>query len=60
MGDGNFHALLLFRDGDAEQFEAVKEAVHRMVERAQALEGTCTYSISWFLSIRSFGFGGWC
>lgn len=36
----NFHGLLLFRN--PEELERVKEGVHRMVERAQRLEGTCT------------------
>ncbi|KAJ7151823.1 FAD-linked oxidase-like protein [Mycena crocata] len=40
VGDGNFHALLLFKTD--EELEKVKEAVHRMVERAIALDGTCT------------------
>ncbi|QRV75424.1 FAD-binding domain-containing protein [Ceratobasidium sp. AG-Ba] len=40
VGDGNFHTLLLF-DND-EELKRVKAAVHRMVERAIALEGTCT------------------
>jgi len=40
VGDGNFHALLLFRT-DEEQ-AIVKEAMHRMVKRAIALDGTCT------------------
>jgi len=40
IGDGNFHALLLFR-GEKEQ-KIVREAVHNMVERAIALDGTCT------------------
>lgn len=39
---GNFHALLLFRT-DAE-LEAARHAVHRMVERAIALDGTCKHS----------------
>lgn len=39
-GDGNFHGLLLFKD-EAE-LSRVKDAVHRMVERAQRLQGTCT------------------
>lgn len=39
-GDGNFHALLLFRD--VEELERVKKGVHNMIERAQRLEGTCT------------------
>ncbi|KAJ7720448.1 FAD-linked oxidase-like protein [Mycena maculata] len=40
VGDGNFHALLLFKTD--EELEAVKDAVHRMVRRAIALDGTCT------------------
>ncbi|KAG6840832.1 hypothetical protein C0991_004055 [Blastosporella zonata] len=40
VGDGNFHALLLFRNDEEE--EIVKAAVHRMVHRAIALDGTCT------------------
>ncbi|KAJ6571390.1 FAD-linked oxidase-like protein [Mycena capillaripes] len=40
VGDGNFHALLLFKTD--EELEIVKEAVHRMVVRAIALDGTCT------------------
>ncbi|KAJ7752387.1 FAD-linked oxidase-like protein [Mycena metata] len=40
VGDGNFHALLLFTSD--EELKVVKEAVHRMVERAIALDGTCT------------------
>ncbi|CAK5284747.1 unnamed protein product [Mycena citricolor] len=40
VGDGNFHAQILFRD-DAERRQ-VEEAVHQMVDRAIELEGTCT------------------
>ncbi|KAF8558658.1 hypothetical protein OG21DRAFT_1595268 [Imleria badia] len=40
VGDGNFHALLLFRND--EELKIVQEAVHRMVERAIKMEGTCT------------------
>ncbi|KAJ7486700.1 FAD-linked oxidase-like protein [Mycena latifolia] len=40
VGDGNFHALLLFTT-DAE-LVLVEEVVHRMVLRAIALDGTCT------------------
>jgi D-lactate dehydrogenase (cytochrome) len=39
VGDGNFHALILFKDD--RELEIVKEAVHRMVHRAIALDGTC-------------------
>ncbi|KZT18859.1 FAD-binding domain-containing protein [Neolentinus lepideus HHB14362 ss-1] len=40
VGDGNFHALLLFRDD--QELDIVRNVVHRMVERAIALDGTCT------------------
>lgn len=40
VGDGNFHAFLLFRND--EELERVKGAVHRMVHRAISLDGTCT------------------
>ncbi|KAI0772190.1 FAD-linked oxidase-like protein [Irpex lacteus] len=40
VGDGNFHALLLFRTD--EELAIARELVHRMVERAIALDGTCT------------------
>ncbi|EJD02134.1 D-lactate dehydrogenase cytochrome oxidoreductase [Fomitiporia mediterranea MF3/22] len=40
VGDGNFHALVLFHD-DAE-LPKVGEYVHRLVHRALALDGTCT------------------
>ncbi|KDN50538.1 hypothetical protein RSAG8_01036, partial [Rhizoctonia solani AG-8 WAC10335] len=40
VGDGNFHSLLLFET--EEELELVKGIVHRMVERAIELDGTCT------------------
>ncbi|KAJ7771621.1 D-lactate dehydrogenase cytochrome oxidoreductase [Mycena metata] len=40
VGDGNFHALILFRDD--KELELVSAAVHRLVHRALALDGTCT------------------
>ncbi|KXJ93614.1 putative D-lactate protein, partial [Microdochium bolleyi] len=40
VGDGNFHETILF-DG-AEQRGRVEESVHRMVNRALEMEGTCT------------------
>ncbi|OBZ75649.1 D-lactate dehydrogenase [cytochrome] 1, mitochondrial [Grifola frondosa] len=40
VGDGNFHALILFKTD--EELKAVSEAVHRLVHRAVALDGTCT------------------
>jgi D-lactate dehydrogenase (cytochrome) len=39
VGDGNFHAFLLFKDD--KELKAVEEAVHRLVHRALALDGTC-------------------
>jgi len=39
VGDGNFHALILF-DRETE-FDAASGAVHRLVHRAIALDGTC-------------------
>ncbi|EAU88321.2 D-lactate dehydrogenase cytochrome oxidoreductase [Coprinopsis cinerea okayama7 len=40
VGDGNFHALILFKDD--KELQKVEEAVHRLVYRALALDGTCT------------------
>ncbi|KAK0225129.1 FAD-linked oxidase-like protein [Armillaria nabsnona] len=40
VGDGNFHALLLFKNDD--DLGKVSDAVHRIVHRAIALDGTCT------------------
>ncbi|KAJ7460976.1 D-lactate dehydrogenase cytochrome oxidoreductase [Mycena galericulata] len=40
VGDGNFHALILFRDDN--ELKLVSQAVHRLVYRALALDGTCT------------------
>lgn len=39
VGDGNFHCGLIFLPED---FEKVDAAAHRMVDRAIALDGTCT------------------
>ncbi|GJN91094.1 hypothetical protein Rhopal_004111-T1 [Rhodotorula paludigena] len=39
-GDGNFHALLLFRTDD--ELKKVERLVHNMVERAQRMDGTAT------------------
>lgn len=41
VGDGNFHAMLLFRD--AAELEVVSQAVHRLVHRAIAMDGTCQF-----------------
>ncbi|KAF7977209.1 hypothetical protein HWV62_4471 [Athelia sp. TMB] len=40
IGDGNFHCLLLFKN--EEEQAIVRDAVHKMVERAISLDGTCT------------------
>ncbi|KAK7449632.1 D-lactate ferricytochrome c oxidoreductase [Stygiomarasmius scandens] len=42
VGDGNFHALILFKDNDDRELAKVDDAVHRLVRRALALDGTCT------------------
>lgn len=39
VGDGNFHALVLFTSD--EEFRRAEEVVDRMVKRAIALDGTC-------------------
>ncbi|KGY15649.1 glycolate oxidase, subunit GlcD [Paracoccidioides brasiliensis Pb03] len=39
VGDGNFHAIILFNDAERETVEGV---VHRMVKRAVEMEGTVT------------------
>src|SRR6266436_4004606 len=38
---GNFHSLLLFKTD--EELNTVRGLVHRIVERALALDGTCKY-----------------
>ncbi|KAL4261879.1 D-lactate dehydrogenase (cytochrome) [Pleurotus pulmonarius] len=40
VGDGNFHALILFHS--PEELQSVSEAVHRLVHRAIGMDGTCT------------------
>ncbi|KAF9072857.1 D-lactate dehydrogenase cytochrome oxidoreductase [Rhodocollybia butyracea] len=40
VGDGNFHALILFHNED--ELAKVADAVRRLVYRALALDGTCT------------------
>jgi len=42
VGDGNFHAILLIRDGDADEAAAAKALAQRMAERALRLGGTIT------------------
>ncbi|KAL4253874.1 D-lactate dehydrogenase (cytochrome) [Abortiporus biennis] len=40
VGDGNFHSLIMFQNDS--ELPKVSEAVHRLVHRAIALDGTCT------------------
>ena len=42
VGDGNFHAVILFDPGDASERKRALELGHRMAERALALGGTVT------------------
>ncbi len=41
VGDGNFHALILFNN--EEEHAKTKLAVSRMIKRAIALDGTCEF-----------------
>jgi D-lactate dehydrogenase (cytochrome) len=42
VGDGNFHVLPLVDMENAEEVKAAKAFVSRLIERALAMEGTCT------------------
>ncbi len=42
VGDGNFHVLPLVDMDNAEEVKAAKTFVERLVQRALAMEGTCT------------------
>ena len=42
VGDGNFHVLPLMDENDPESVERCKAFMGRIVERALAMEGTCT------------------
>ena len=42
VGDGNFHALLLFDPRDPEEYGRCKELSLRMGRRAMDMGGTCT------------------
>ena len=42
VGDGNFHAILMLAEGNAEELRAAKELGDRMAERALRLGGTIT------------------
>ena len=42
VGDGNFHLTLLIDKDDADEVKRAKELSERLVERALAMDGTCT------------------
>ncbi|MBY6166526.1 FAD-binding protein [Pseudooceanicola nitratireducens] len=42
VGDGNFHAILLFDPDDTEELARVKAAADRLVDRALSMGGTAT------------------
>ena len=42
VGDGNFHCSLLCDVNDPGEMARGEEFMHRLVERAQAMDGTCT------------------
>ncbi|MES9903931.1 MAG: FAD-linked oxidase C-terminal domain-containing protein, partial [Sedimenticola sp.] len=42
VGDGNFHLLLLPDPEKPEEVEEAEEINHRLVQRALAMDGTCT------------------
>jgi D-lactate dehydrogenase (cytochrome) len=42
VGDGNFHLTLLVDTGDAAEVKVAKNLCERLVERALAMDGTCT------------------
>lgn len=42
VGDGNFHLVMVVDPEDAEEMKRAEELNARMVERALALDGTCT------------------
>jgi len=44
VGDGNFHESIMYNARDPKERKMVEECVHRMVDRALEMEGTCTVS----------------
>ena len=42
VGDGNFHLTLLVDMDDAAEVKVAKDFCERLVERALAMDGTCT------------------
>ena len=48
IGDGNFHESIMYNNADPAERAKVKECVHRMVDRALEMDGTCTVRHPWF------------
>jgi D-lactate dehydrogenase (cytochrome) len=42
VGDGNFHVTMLFDIADPDETARAKDVYERLIERALAMEGTCT------------------
>lgn len=42
IGDGNFHESVMYNPSNPDETKAVKAAVYNMVDRALAMEGSCT------------------
>ena len=42
VGDGNFHCSVMYDVNDADEMARGEEFMHRLVERAQSMDGTCT------------------
>lgn len=42
IGDGNFHASIMYNRKDPDERARVEKVVHNMVDRALELEGSCT------------------
>jgi D-lactate dehydrogenase (cytochrome) len=42
VGDGNFHLMLLIEPDDDAEWKAAEELNERLVDRALAMDGTCT------------------
>jgi len=42
IGDGNFHTSIMYNKNDPEERKKVEDCVHRMVDLALEMEGTCT------------------
>lgn len=42
VGDGNFHTQPMFDMGNPKEIEAIEAFLHRLAERAVAMDGTCT------------------